>query len=89
MTRPLNKIAAEILTLWGSPNVSSPSYQRFAKPYVYAMLELTDLTQCYGVDPAEDIVLYFLSNVAPWRGEDAKRIKAELNQLLKDAKCKS
>jgi hypothetical protein len=87
--RPLNKIAAEIKTLWGTPAKQRPSFMVFAMPYVEAMLDLSDLTQCYGVDPAEDIVLYFLSNAAPWRGEDAKRIKAELNLMLKEHKCKS
>jgi len=86
MTRPINRIAAEIKTLWGPGKPMG--YKIFATPYLQAMLDLDNLGQCYGVDPAEDIVLYFLSNVNSWRGEDAKRIKAELNQLLKEVKCK-
>jgi hypothetical protein len=34
-------------------------------------------------DGAETIVRYFLSNASTWRGEDAKRIKAELKSMLK------
>ena len=89
MPRPINRIAAEIITLWGPTRWTDPKgYQIFAMPYLRAMLDIRTLSDCYGVDPAEDIVLYFLSNAAPWRGEDAKRIKAELNQLLKEVKCK-
>ena len=34
-------------------------------------------------DDARTVVLYFLSNSATWRGPDAKRIKAELKEMLK------
>ena len=34
-------------------------------------------------DDGGSIVLYFLSNATTWRGEDARRIKAELKSLLK------
>ena len=81
MTRPLNKIAAEIRTLWKD---RGPRFMFPARPYLDAMLELTDLNQCYGVDPAEGIVRYLLSNVDSWRGEDARRIKSELHQLLEE-----
>ena len=85
MPRALNKIAAEILTDWGP--TQPKGYQIYAKPYVMAMLDLNKITDCYGVDPADDIVLRFLTNAVPWRGGTARRIKLELNQLLKEVKC--
>ena len=55
-----------------------------ALPYLEAMTELNSVAEHYGADPGGTIVLYFLSNAGGWRGEDARRIKAELKQLLKD-----
>jgi hypothetical protein len=34
-------------------------------------------------DSGRDIILRFLGNASTWRGEDAKRIKAELKEMLK------
>jgi hypothetical protein len=36
----------------------------------------------YYADDAESVILYFLSNAAGFRGEDAKALKAELKALL-------
>lgn len=77
MTRPLNKIAAEILADWGP----KPKFI-FALPYARAMLDLNSIKDHYGVDPADEVVLRFLSNAASWRGEVARRIKKELHELL-------
>jgi len=89
--RPLNKIAAEILTLWSSvvlnANKPRPSYVIFGMPYVQAMLTMRSPADKYGLEDGENIVLYFLSNVAQWRGVEASRIKAELNASLKET-CK-
>jgi hypothetical protein len=35
------------------------------------------------MDSGRSIVAYFLSNASTWRGETAKRIKLELNKMLK------
>lgn len=86
MVRPLNKIAAEVLTLWG-PRArcpEMPAFIRFALPYVDAMLTLKSINDTYGLESGDDIVLRFLTNVGLWRGEDARRIKAELNEHLKE-----
>jgi hypothetical protein len=48
------------------------------------MLSLKSIGDTYGLDPADDIVLRFLTNAAGWKGEEARAIKAELNQLLKE-----
>jgi hypothetical protein len=39
-----------------------------------------------GFDSARSVVLYFLSNASSWRGDVAKRVKAELKAHLKGAK---
>lgn len=36
----------------------------------------------YGADPMLKILIYFLSNANTWRGETARKIKAEIKSLL-------
>ena len=72
--RPLWKIASDIRAHWPAMNYA-------AKPYVYAMQELTSINDMYINDTAKSVVLYFLSNASTWRGEDARRIKAELKKM--------
>jgi hypothetical protein len=74
--RPLHVIAAEIRSSWTAPYFG-------AIPYVIAMHGLTDLTDHYGADDGDMIVRYFLGNATTWRGPVARRIKAELRELLK------
>lgn len=76
VSRPLCTIAAEIKKEWKSVNYA-------AKPYLDAMSGLNTITDSYGADSARSIVLYFLGNASTWKGETAKRIKAELKQILK------
>ena len=57
-----------------------------AVPYLSAMGSLNDMQNTYGDDSAKSIVLYFLSNATSWRGEVAKRCKAELKAMLKTAR---
>ena len=85
--RPINKIAAEIIAEWGPECCTDPrkcpAYQDFAMPYLWAMLNVSSVKDMYGLETADGIVLRFLSNVQNWRGETARRIKAELNSHLK------
>jgi len=73
--RSLSTIASEIRRDWGS------KVNFAAKPYLSAMAGLDAITDSYGYDDARSIVLYFLSNASSWRGENAKRIKAELKAM--------
>lgn len=73
--RPVYVIANEIRNDWTRPYFG-------AIPYLNAMLTLNTMRDRYGLDPADDIVRYFLSNAKTWRGETAKRIKAELKAML-------
>jgi len=73
--RPLYKIAREIRQDWGS------KVNFGAKPYLDAMATLDKITDNYGQDSGKTIVIYFLSNATTWKGEVARRIKAELKKL--------
>lgn len=73
--RPIYEIAAEIRRKWAKVNFA-------AKPYLDAMDTLEYVTDDYYEDDGRSIVLYFLSNAAAFRGEDAKRLKAELRARL-------
>ena len=73
--RALSTIALDIKRTWVKP---SP----YAAPYIRAMSDLTWINDTYYSDDAKSVVLYFLSNAGSWRGEDAKRIKAELKAML-------
>lgn len=77
--RPLNEIARDIRAHW--PNIFYG-----AVPYVDAMYDLRTLDDKYFADDAKSVVLYFLSNATTWRGEHARRIKKELNDMLKEHK---
>ena len=76
--RPLYVIAREIARDWDRPFFG-------AVPYLRAMASLDRVNDRYGFDPGREIVLYFLSNASGWKGETARRIKAELKAMLKAA----
>lgn len=54
-----------------------------AVPYLQAMAYLNKITDAYYEDSAKSVVQYFLSNASSWRGEVAKRVKAELKDMCK------
>jgi hypothetical protein len=74
--RPLYVIANEIRGDWKNVYFG-------AKPYLSAMSTLNDISDYYFMDSARDIVNYFLANATTWRGDNAKRIKAELKSMVK------
>lgn len=76
MPRHVQHIAQEILDNWEKPYYG-------AVPYLQAMLSIISIDDTYGADSARDVVRYFLSNATAWRGETARRIKKELNDMLK------
>lgn len=73
-TRPLYEIAAEIRTDWKKVYFG-------AVPYLEALADLDKITDAYGADDAHTMVLYFLSNATTWRGDTARRVKAELKKI--------
>lgn len=74
--RSLAAIAREIRAIW--PNVWFG-----AVPYLDAMRTMDNVSENFGADSGRSIVAYFLANAQTWRGPDARRIKAELNAMLK------
>lgn len=73
--RPLSEIAKDIRSHWANVNFA-------AEPYLWAMRSLDKITDYFHEDDGESVVIYFLGNATGWRGEDAKRIKAELKAML-------
>ena len=75
--RTFREIALEIKEKW-------TEITPYAYPYLDAMLDIdsTDKNAQYYYDSAESVVLYFLANALEFRGEDARRIKAELKSML-------
>ena len=76
--RTFAEIAREIKQTWKNVYFG-------AEPYLQAMLTInsSDKNAPYMLETAEDIVIYFLANAQTWRGEDARRIKAELKSMIK------
>jgi hypothetical protein len=80
--RSLNEIAAEIKQDWGK------RINKHTVPYVEALSKLNNVNEMYGANTGLDAVAYFLVNAQTWRGEVARRIKAELKFLLKNSKSR-
>lgn len=74
--RPLNVIAREIQKDWKKPYFG-------AQPYLNAMLGMFSVNDRFGWDDGRSVVMYFLANAGTWRGETAKRVKKELNAMIK------
>lgn len=77
MARLLRDIAIEIA-------FSGDKIPNSAKPYLDAMGDLEYMTDQYVMDSASEIVARFLANAGQWKGETARRIKIELNAMLKE-----
>jgi hypothetical protein len=76
MKRPIYEIAKEIRQDWKNVYFG-------AVPYLQAMESLNSITDKFYYDSGESVVAYFLANANSWRGETARRIKKELNDMLK------
>ena len=76
MNRPIYEIAGEIRNDWKRPYFG-------AVPYLEAMQSLDSIRDNYYDDTGESVVLYFLANANTWRGETARRVKAELKAMTK------
>lgn len=76
--RTFAEIAREIKKVWAKPYFG-------AVPYINAMvmIDSSDKNFPYLYENAESVAKYFLANAQTWRGEDAKRIKAELKSMIK------
>jgi hypothetical protein len=76
MNRPLYEIARDIRNDWKRPYFG-------AVPYLEAMGYLNSIEDNFIEDSGKSVVLYFLANANTWRGEVARRVKAELKAIAK------
>ena len=86
MTRQIQDIAWEINRIWYrdyGARGPQPNFIGDAKPYLQAMFYLVSVNDNYQLESGRGIVQRFLCNVGGWRGDDARRIKHELRELLK------
>lgn len=74
--RTLSEISKEIRNDWRKPYFG-------AVPYLQALECMDAPSDNFGADSGKEMVLYFLSNATTWKGETARRIKAELKTMLK------
>ena len=74
-SRPIYEVAREINSVWSNVYFG-------ARPYLNAMFSLISITDKYGYDEATEIIQYFLANATSFRGAEARRIKAELMNLV-------
>jgi len=75
--RPLSSIAAEIIADW-------TAYRDHAQPYIDALSKLHRATDRWRLGTGSNAIQGFLINAQTWRGEVARRVKAELRAILKD-----
>lgn len=76
--RSISEIARDIKrSPWWRSNASI-----YARDYVNAMSCISSIDDQYGLDSGESVVLYALSNMATFKGEEARAIKAELKSHL-------
>lgn len=73
--RTLREVAGEIRRDWGKVNYA-------AAPYLDAMGTLDSVDDSYYYDDGRSVVRYFLANAGSWRGETARRVKAELREMV-------
>jgi hypothetical protein len=73
--RLIYAIAREIQADWKKVNYG-------AVPYLQAMHSLNTIRDRFGMEPATEVVNYFLANSQGWRGDKARAIKAELKAMV-------
>ena len=76
MARLICEIAAEIQTLWNVPKT------HIVRPYLIAMHRLKTMRDFNGIDTPKDILATFIQCSNAFVGEDAKRIKDEIRELI-------
>ena len=84
--RPLSTIASESIMDMEKIAKGKGKYWRnafpYLAPYADAMLSLNSVKDNYYMESGREIVCRFLANAATWRGEVAKRVKAELRNMV-------
>jgi len=76
--RSISEIARDIKrSPWWRSNASI-----YARDYIEAMSCINSIDDQYGLDSGESVVLYALSNMNTFKGEEARAIKLELKSHL-------
>lgn len=65
--RTVKEVARDVAKAWGK------KVHYAARPYLQAML-----SEDYGADGEQSVVMYFLANAGSFRGAEAKALKGEL-----------
>lgn len=76
--RPVRVIAREIVKAHREVGKNPP----YLRAYVEPMLALDSVSDNYGADDGEYVVIYALSNLSHWRHPQAKSLKDELKVAL-------
>lgn len=79
--RKLHEIGADIMTCFEKKQPSE-SVILHSRPYLVAISQMEYVEDMYGMEYGDMVVCYLLNNIRNWRGEDAKRIKKELNAMV-------
>lgn len=79
MTRKIREIANDIAADYAR---QGKPVHPFAAPYVDAMLTMDSVGDTYGAESGEYVILYGLHNLSGWRGETARKCKAELKAAI-------
>jgi hypothetical protein len=82
----MNKTLNERVTVSEIAHAIAKDWQNispYAKDYLNAMKEITDINGSYYADNAKSVVLYFLANASSYRGENARAYKALLKDMVK------
>jgi hypothetical protein len=92
--RHIHLIAREMIHTWWANRAKKHAKRELrewrevvyfgAVPYLEALLQLVnqEVTPNYGYDTTDSVILYALSNMAAFRGPEAKALKAELRTHL-------
>ena len=83
--RKISLIARDITTDW-SPAKDNRRHGIYfkARPYLEAMHALNHISDRLGYDTGRDIVTSFLTYAHTYRGDNARRFKQELKEILKN-----
>lgn len=84
--RPLYVIATELnchyITAFLKTSDKVPVWVTTSRPFQQMMKTMVRITDCYGMVSGYEVVLHCLCNLQQWQGDDARRIKAELQEQL-------
>jgi hypothetical protein len=78
MARSISAVARDIVNAHREAGKNPP----YLRGYVEPMLSLDKVTDYYGADDGEYVVIYALSNLSHWRHPQAKALKDELKVIL-------